>query len=197
MVNDPIYLEAYEHCRQLLDRAKQTDLREPWAVSLATVGADGRPSVRVVLLRNLDERGLVFYTNLKSRKAQQLAENPRASLCFYWDELREQLRIDGPVALIAEAESDQYWRGRPRDSQIGAWASRQSAALEDRATLEQRVADYEARFAEQDVPRPDFWQGFRLTPQRIEFWTARPARLHDRLIYQQEPGGWTSFRVYP
>jgi pyridoxamine 5'-phosphate oxidase len=165
--------------------------------ALATADRTGRPSVRIVLLRGVDERGFVFYTNYGSRKAREITENPVASLCQHWPTLEEQIRIDGPVELVDPAESDRYFAGRPRDSQIGAWASDQSAALESRAVLEARFAEVDARYAGQPVPRPPFWGGFRLVPDRMEFWYGRPGRLHDRLQYLRTPDGWTTRYLFP
>lgn len=166
-------------------------------MTLATVGADGRLSARVVLLRGFDQRGFVFYTNLNSDKSQQLRETGRASLCFHWDALREQVRIEGMAEQVADDEADEYWSGRPRESQVAAWASRQSAELDDRATLAKRVTEFEQQFQGRDVPRPEFWSGFRIVPQRIEFWTGLPARLHDRIVFERTDDGWTKRLLYP
>jgi pyridoxamine 5'-phosphate oxidase len=166
-------------------------------MALATAGADGQPSVRIVLLRGVDARGFVFYTNYRSRKAAELESNPRASLCQHWPSLEEQIRIEGTVEVATTDESDRYFAGRPRDSQIGAWASEQSAELSSREALEARLTEIEARFAGQPVPRPPFWGGYRVVPQRIEFWYGRPGRLHDRLLYTRTPSGWTTGYLYP
>lgn len=197
MTDDPLYREALERFRQLFERAQQCGLREPSAVTLATVDSDLRPAARVVLLRNFDQRGFVFYTNSESAKGRQLAENPQAALCFYWDPLREQVRIEGAVEPVSADESDAYWKTRPRDSQISAWASPQSQPLENRQSLEDRFAEFERTFAGRDVPRPEYWHGYRVIPQRIEFWQSRPARLHDRVLYEQQPDGWTVRLLYP
>ena len=166
-------------------------------VALATADAAGRPSVRMVLLRGVDERGFVFHTNYNSRKASELAENPRAALCVHWHSLEEQIRIEGYVERLSDAESDVYFASRPRGSQLGAWSSDQSAVLPSRETLEEAYRDTERRFDGQTVPRPPFWGGFRLIPERIEFWFGRPDRLHDRLLYVREAGGWKIERLYP
>jgi pyridoxamine 5'-phosphate oxidase len=194
---DEGYQEPLERFRDLLRRARETDLQEPAAMTLATVGADGRLSARVVLLRGFDQRGFVFYTNLNSDKSQQLRETGRASLCFHWDALREQVRIEGMAEQVADDEADEYWSGRPRESQVAAWASRQSAELDDRATLAKRVTEFEQQFQGRDVPRPEFWSGFRIVPQRIEFWTGLPARLHDRIVFERTDDGWTKRLLYP
>jgi pyridoxamine 5'-phosphate oxidase len=165
--------------------------------ALGTADKSGRPSVRIVLIRHVDDRGFVFYTNYSSRKAAELAENPRASLCQHWPTLEEQIRVDGSAQLVDPAESDGYFAGRPRESQIGAWASDQSAELESRAVLEARCREIEARFSGKAVSRPPFWGGFRIVPERIEFWYGRPGRLHERLVYEPSPDGWKTRWLYP
>ena len=188
---DPIeqYLLAAE-------RARQTGI-DTAPLSLATADASGKPSVRVVLLRGVDARGFVFFTNYESRKGQELAANPRAALCQHWPTLEEQIRIEGQVERVSAEESDAYFAGRPRESQIGAWASEQSRALEAREVLETRIRDVETRFQQGIVTRPPFWGGFRVVPERIEFWYGRTGRLHDRLLYTRAAGGWTTSRLYP
>jgi pyridoxamine 5'-phosphate oxidase len=166
-------------------------------VALATAGADGRPSVRMVLLRGVDERGFVFHTNYNSRKAHELAVNPHAALCFNWHTLEEQIRVEGRVERLSSEESEEYFRTRPRGSQLGAWASDQSAVLPSRETLEEQYREVERRFDGAPVPRPPFWGGFRLVPERIEFWFGRPDRLHDRLSYTRQGSGWKIERLYP
>jgi pyridoxamine 5'-phosphate oxidase len=166
-------------------------------VALATADRDGRPSVRIVLIRHVDERGFVFHTNYTSRKAHELADNPRAALCFHWPTLEEQVRVEGAVARISDAESDAYFAGRPRGSQIGAWASDQSADLPSERTLQERTREFEARFAGQSVPRPPHWGGLRIAPDRIEFWYGRADRLHDRILYVRDASGWRKRRLYP
>jgi len=165
--------------------------------ALATADAIGRPSVRVILIRHVDDRGFVFYTNYSSRKAADLTTNPRAALCQHWPSLEEQIRIDGSAQLVDPVESDAYFAGRPRESQIGAWASDQSADLESRAVLEARYKEIEARFQGRPVARPPFWGGFRIVPERIEFWYGRPGRLHDRLVYDRFADGWKTRYLYP
>jgi pyridoxamine 5'-phosphate oxidase len=170
---------------------------DPAPVALATADREGRPSVRIVLLRGADERGFVFHTNYTSRKARELAENPYAAICVHWHALEEQIRIEGTVERLGGAESDAYFASRPRGSQLGAWASRQSAPLAARETLEREYRTVEQRFAGGDVPRPPFWGGFRLIPARIEFWFGRADRLHERVLYVREGDGWTVRTLYP
>ena len=166
-------------------------------VALATADASGRPSVRMVLLRGADEHGFVFHTNYTSRKARDLTENPHAAICVHWQAIEEQIRIEGTVEQLDDRASDEYFASRPRGSQIGAWASRQSATLDSRETLEDEYRAVEQRFHGVAVPRPPFWGGFRLIPERIEFWFGRADRLHDRLLYLREGDGWRVERLYP
>ena len=166
------------------DDAQDCGLKEPTAMMLATADAEGKPSARMVLLKGYDAEGFVFYTNVESRKGQQLSANPHAALCFHWMPRGRQVRVEGAVSLVGEAEADAYFASRARDSQIGAWASKQSAPLDGLMTLERRVAKYVLKFGVGKVPRPDFWSGYRLAPTRIEFWQHRPSRLRRRL-----PGG--------
>jgi pyridoxamine 5'-phosphate oxidase len=165
--------------------------------ALGTADAQGRPSVRMVLLRGADPRGFVFHTNYNSRKACDLNANGYAALCFHWPTLEQQIRIEGSVVRLPEDESDAYFAGRPRASQIGAWASDQSAPLPARSVLEERVQHFEARFQGQPVPRPGFWGGFRIVPDRIEFWYGGADRLHDRIVYAREGDGWRTERLFP
>jgi pyridoxamine 5'-phosphate oxidase len=191
------YREALDQFRQLFEQAQTLGLREPAAAALATADSDGRPSVRVVLVRDFDERGFVFYTNSLSRKGRELAVNPHAALCFYWDPIAEQVRIEGPVEVVPTRESDAYWENRPRDRQIGAWASDQSSRLESSGELFQRYAEVEQQFAGCEVPRPEHWFGYRIIPRRIEFWSNRPARLHERIVYERQSSSWTRYLLYP
>ena len=166
-------------------------------VALATCDVSGQPSVRIVLLRHVDQRGFVFYTNYNSRKSRALDHNPRAALCQHWVALEEQIRVEGRVERVSDAESDAYFSGRPRESQIGAWASDQSAELDDRATLDARVREFTARFDGEPVPRPPFWGGYRIVPHSIEFWYGRSGRLHERVVYTRTREGWDRQYLYP
>ncbi|MGH8922468.1 MAG: pyridoxamine 5'-phosphate oxidase [Acidimicrobiales bacterium] len=170
---------------------------EPNASALATVSAAGVPSVRYVLLKNWDRRGFVFYTNEHSAKAQDLAANPQAALALRWATFDRQVRVQGPVEAVDAEEADAYWTTRGRAAQVGAWASEQSAVLEDRSALEARVGEVDARFAGVDVPRPPFWNGWRVTPMDVEFFQGRRDRLHDRLRFRCEPDGWVRERLSP
>lgn len=170
------------------------------AMSLSTVDDNGWPDSRMVLLKEADQRGFVFYTNLESAKGKQLRQHPFAALCFHWKGLARQVRIRGPVEPVSDAEADAYFQSRARQSRIGAWASKQSSVLEDNYALEKRVALFTARYAIGEIPRPSFWSGFRVKPLRIEFWMNRPFRLHERLVYiadEAAPSGWSTERLYP
>jgi pyridoxamine 5'-phosphate oxidase len=189
--------EALQRFRELTERAQTTSLAEPLAVTLATVSADGQPTARVVLLREFDERGFVFYTNSRSTKGSQIEANPRVALCFFWDELHEQVRVEGVASRVSGEMADAYWAKRPRESRVGAWASVQSETLDDRSTLVDRMTEYEAKFSGQEVPRPEHWNGYRVAPHRIEFWTRGSARLHERVSYDLSDGTWTKRLLYP
>jgi pyridoxamine 5'-phosphate oxidase len=180
-----------------LDEAEKAEPNDPSAMSLATATTDGVPSLRMVLLRGFDARGFVFYTNLESRKARELEANPRAALCFHWKSLRRQVRVEGTVEPVSDAEADAYFESRPRGSRIGAWASDQSRPMATRFDLEKRVAKFAARFGVGHIPRPPHWSGFRVVPQHIEFWSDGQFRLHDRIVYHRAGDGWTSERLYP
>jgi pyridoxamine 5'-phosphate oxidase len=186
--------------RSLFAQAQAVDrlrLPDPTAMSLATVGADGAPSVRIVLLKSVDERGFVFYTNLNSRKGRELTATPRAALCFYWSALDTQIRIEGTVEPVSDAEADAYFASRARESQIGAWASQQSETLASMDELRERVAAVEVRFAGQRVPRPPHWSGRRVKPSSIEFWHAGEFRLHQRRRFERDGNRWTMRRLFP
>ena len=191
-LSDPIARFA-----EIFAQVQKVVLPEPNAMTLATVSADGRPSARVVLLKGFDERGFVFYTNLESRKGRELAANPYAALCFHWMPLEQQVRVEGRIEKVSDAEADAYFATRPRGAQIGAWASKQSRTLATREELEARVKAVEEKFAGRDVPRPPFWSGFRVIPERLEFWQSRQSRLHDRTVYSKQGNKWIIEKLYP
>jgi pyridoxamine 5'-phosphate oxidase len=177
--------------------AQEAGILMPEAVTLATASPDGFPSARMVLLKHADARGFVFFTNYGSQKARELDANPRAALCFHWAVLQRQVRVTGSVERVSSEESAEYFGTRGRGSQVGAWASKQSQPLARRAELEERVARTEAEYAGRDVPLPPFWGGYRLAPERIEFWQGRADRLHDRLVFTRDGAGWATRRLYP
>jgi pyridoxamine 5'-phosphate oxidase len=177
--------------------AAQKEPNDPDAVALATVDAQGRPSVRMVLLKAVDTKGFVFYTNIDSQKGRELAENANAALCFHWKGIRRQVRVQGRAALVSDGEADDYFASRAKDSQIGAWASIQSQPMEGRFDLEKRVARFAAKHVLGKVPRPEYWSGYRIVPNLIEFWEDRPFRLHDRTVYERDGEGWKTTKLYP
>jgi pyridoxamine 5'-phosphate oxidase len=183
--------------RRVFDRSAENAPYDPVAVTLATASRDGRPSARIVLLRGVDDHGFVFFTNYQSRKASEIEDNPHAALCCYWPWLDEQVRVEGLVERATAAESDAYFASRPRGSQIGAWASAQSRPLESREVLEQSYHDTDARLTAQAVPRPPHWGGYRIVPERIEFWHAGTYRLHNRVLYTREGNDWRRELLYP
>ena len=185
MNSDPIL-----RFRELLAQAAQLGIVPCNAAAFATTGKDLQPTVRMLLLKDVDDRGLVFYTNLESRKGRQMDGNPRASACFWWPQLRQQVRFEGAVELVSERESDEYFASRPRGSQIGAWASRQSSELSSREELIAAAESFAAKYKDQTVPRPPYWSGYRLLVERIEFWREQPDRLHDRELYTRQADGW-------
>jgi pyridoxamine 5'-phosphate oxidase len=193
-----VNVNPIQQFRVWFDQALAAGLAEPNAMTVATATPDGRPSARMLLIKGVDERGFVFFTNYESRKGQELAGNPQAALVFYWAELERQVRIEGAVEQVSPAESDAYFHSRPLGSQLGAIASHQSQALASRAELEQRVADLAAAYADREPPRPPHWGGFRVVPEVIEFWQGRSSRLHDRLRYRRDArGAWAIERLSP
>jgi pyridoxamine 5'-phosphate oxidase len=193
LLEDPI-----EQFQRWFDDARQAQVFEANAMTLATVGPDGRPAARMVLLKGVDRRGLAFFTNLESRKSRELMANPKAALLFWWGPLQRQVRLEGRIERVDDAEADAYFASRPRGSQIGAWASEQSSAVESRAALDAAEQRFSERFEGGEVPRPDFWGGFRLVPDAVEFWQGRINRLHDRLRYdRQADESWRIVRLSP
>ncbi|MEP6982067.1 MAG: pyridoxamine 5'-phosphate oxidase [Sphingomicrobium sp.] len=182
---------------QWLSEARASEPNDPEAMALGTADAEGRPSARMVLLKGQGPDGFVFYTNERSAKGEQIAANPHAELLFHWKSLRRQIRIAGAVERVPGTDADAYFASRGRDSQLGAWASDQSRQLEDRATIERRFDEVKHKFEGQDVPRPPHWGGYRVVPERIEFWSDRPHRLHERRLFVREGDGWTEGLLYP
>ena len=198
LARDSIDTDPFRQFEHWFQEALKAEVLEPNAMTLATVDAQGHPSARIVLLKRVDSNGVVFFTNYQSSKGQQLAANPQAALVFFWKELERQVRIEGRVEKISRAESERYFQSRPRGSQIGAAASNQSQVVANRTVLETRFQDLEARYAEQDIPTPAHWGGYRLTPDLLEFWQGRRNRLHDRLRYRLlDSGDWSIERLEP
>lgn len=191
------YKEAINKIQMLLSEAQRAKLVEPTAMTLATVSPQGRPSARVVLLKGVDERGFVFYTNFNSRKGRELKSNSSAALVFYWDPLDYQIRIEGQAQPVSNEEADEYWITRPRDSQIGAWASLQSEELDRKSSFLKRIASVAIKYAGRAIPRPPHWSGFRIIPSRIEFWKKKKFRLHERVVYEKQGTSWRVFKLYP
>jgi pyridoxamine 5'-phosphate oxidase len=189
--------DPFDLFRAWYDEARAAEINDADAMALATADAEGQPSVRMVLLKGQDARGFVFYTNQQSRKADDLAANPKAALLFHWKSLRRQVRIEGAVSIVDAGEADAYFASRGRDSQLGAWASEQSRPLDRRETFEQRYAEVQQRFEGGPVPRPPHWGGYRVNPDRIEFWIDREHRLHERRLFVRDGGGWREGLLYP
>ncbi|GAB1581260.1 pyridoxamine 5'-phosphate oxidase [Phyllobacterium phragmitis] len=191
--------EPFQLFAEWLSDATKSEPNDPNALALATVDENGLPNVRMVLLKDFDESGFVFYTNYESKKGREILASQKAAMCFHWKSLRRQVRVRGPVEQVSDEEADAYYASRPRGSRIGAWASKQSRPLESRFALEKAVAEYSARYAIGDIPRPPYWSGFRIRPVSIEFWHDRPFRLHDRVLFTRATpeGEWEKTRLYP
>jgi pyridoxamine 5'-phosphate oxidase len=189
--------DPFELFGEWFAKAGEGETIYPEAMALATADAKGLPSLRMVLLKGWDQNGFVFYTNLESHKGQDLAENPHAALCFHWKTQGRQVRVEGAVEQVSDAEADAYYESRPRDSRIGAWASRQSRPLQGPMKLEREVIKYAAKFGVGHIPRPPYWSGFRVVPQMIEFWEEKPFRLHDRLVFRLQDSTWVAEKLFP
>ncbi|MBI3587130.1 MAG: pyridoxamine 5'-phosphate oxidase [Ignavibacteriales bacterium] len=194
---DGVERSPFDQFKYWMQEAIDAELLEPTAMVLATSTRSGKPSARVVLLKGIDERGFVFYTNYESRKAEELKENPHAALLFYWGALERQVRIEGVIEKTTHTESEEYFTTRPLESRIGAWASKQSSVIESRSALQEKFDELHAQFANQAIPLPPFWGGFRLTPVTFEFWQGRENRLHDRIRYRKQDGSWVIERLSP
>jgi pyridoxamine 5'-phosphate oxidase len=197
-MSNAVRSDPYEHFAAWFADAEASEPNDANAMSVATTTPDGRPSVRILLLKGFDQSGFTFFSNLHSRKGGELLANPHVSLCFHWKSLRRQVRVEGPVTQVSDADADAYFNSRPWGSRVGAWASLQSQPLDSRATLEARVKEFSEKYPESGpVPRPPHWSGFRLAPDAVEFWQDMPYRLHDRLVYTRAGGGWTTQRLFP
>jgi pyridoxamine 5'-phosphate oxidase len=190
-------LDPIELFKNWMDEANRKESSDANAMNLATVNASGEPSSRMVLLKDVDQRGFAFYTNLGSRKAKDMAANPKVALCFHWKSLKRQIRIEGTIEAVEASEADTYFASRDRDSRIGAWASKQSQVLFERVDLEKLVAKFNVNFHTDEVPRPKFWSGFRVVPVLVEFWTDKPSRLHERLVFHRVGNKWATENLFP
>ncbi len=189
--------DPFQRFSEWLDQATEKEINDPTAMNLATVSSEGRPSSRMVLLKDVDSQGFVFYTNLQSRKGQELAGNPWVALNFHWKTLRKQVRVEGKAESVSDAEADAYYNSRARGSRIGAWASEQSRPMEGMFVLERRVAEFTAKFNIGDIPRPPHWSGYRVVPEVIEFWSDGKFRLHERIVYHRDGDNWRTERLFP
>lgn len=196
-MSDTQHDDPFDLFARWFEEAKEKEINDPNAMAVASVDAKGRPSIRMVLLKGFDASGFVFYTNFESRKGTEILGNPQVALLFHWKSLRRQVRIEGAAEKVSDAEADAYFHSRPRQSQIGAWASQQSRTLESRFALEKAVAKYAAKYPVGTIPRPPYWSGFRIRPDYFEFWEDRPFRLHDRLVFKQAGNGWATEKLYP
>ena len=194
---DDVLSNPFEQFNVWFDEANQTEIVEPTAAILSTVGENNHPSARTILLKEVNEKGFVFYTNYESKKAKDIASNPNISLLFLWKEQQRQVRIVGQSEKISREESEKYFRTRPRESQIGAWASNQSSVIPDRKSLDNKFEEYRKKFGDKEIPLPDFWGGYVIIPNYFEFWQGRPGRLHDRICYKFEDQEWRIFRLAP
>jgi pyridoxamine 5'-phosphate oxidase len=194
---EPLATSPFDQFRDWMTAAEKSEPNDPNAMSVATTSLDRRPSVRIVLLKSLDESGFVFYTNKESRKGDDLSDNPNAALLFHWKSLQRQIRIEGKIEAVTDAEADAYFASRLRISQLGAWASMQSRPLANRTILEERLAEMELRYPD-EIPRPTYWSGYRVLPEMFEFWQDMPYRLHDRTVYRRLPSGtWEQTKLFP
>lgn len=197
LVESEVCENPIDQFMEWFEQALSADLVDPNAMTLSTATKDGAPSSRIVLLKGVDENGFRFFTNFNSRKGRELEENPRAALCFYWNALERQVRIEGSIQKLSAEDSKAYFQQRPRPSQLGAWASKQSSRVESREQLEANFKEIEKRFRNEEVPLPDYWGGYVLKPVRIEFWQGRKSRMHDRICYEKEEERWTIYRLAP
>ena len=197
LAKDKVFENPFNQFSLWFDEAKQFETFEPTAAVLSTIDKENHPSARTILLKDVNEKGFVFYTNYGSKKAKELTSNPNASLLFLWKELQRQVRIEGTTEKVSRKESEEYFHSRPRESQIGAWASAQSSVIPDRKSLDDKFEEYRKKFGEDEIPLPDFWGGYILVSNYFEFWQGRPNRLHDRICYKLENNNWKIFRLAP